>query len=207
LHLNTPAGAIIAQDREEDTGPRGRPQTLGASVTLAERGECWLSAGVRRKACLGLAKVRLTALGGASRSPPGLQQAHVGGARHCGLQSWPFRRKGLQRSEGMFHPDVRWPGAVWRSPTARPATPEFEVGMNQVERLQHIQSLCISARRLASSQREPLVASFLDMLLLELGDQIARIPGSRVPAAPRRPPAPPDYRGGAEDPAPGGLSP
>ncbi|WP_406855517.1 hypothetical protein ABEG18_23765 [Alsobacter sp. KACC 23698] len=150
---------------------------------------------------------RLTVRGEDVLIRSGLQQAQVGGARHCGLQSWPFRREGLQRYEGMFYPDVCWPGAVWRSPIALPATPDFEVGMNQVERLQHIQSLCISARRLASSQREPMVASFLDMLLLELGDQIARIPGSRVPASPRRPAAPPDYRAGVEDPAPGGLSP
>jgi hypothetical protein len=70
--------------------------------------------------------------------------------------------------------------------------------MNQVERLQHIQSLCLSARRLASSQHEPLVANFLDMLLLELGDQLARMPGSRVPSSPRQTKAPQAPQPGVE---------
>lgn len=69
--------------------------------------------------------------------------------------------------------------------------------MNQLERLEHILSLCSSARGLASPAHEPLITRLLDMLLLELGETLAHTPGHRVRAS--RAPKADDRRGASPD--------
>ncbi|PSC04727.1 hypothetical protein SLNSH_11530 [Alsobacter soli] len=64
--------------------------------------------------------------------------------------------------------------------------------MSQLERLEHIMSLCASARRLARVETEPLVARLLDMILLEVGESLSRTPGHRVRVFRPRVVAPPD---------------